>query len=643
MIRRFWRALRRRVADPVTPVAPAVETETAKADKPGINVYNVNVPPPPRPVEEIFQLPTPPKGVLPANKTSGGEVIAMDWSSDVASVWAWAMQGAFNEGIGFLGYPYLAQLTQRPEYRRISEIIAKEMSRKWIKVTATGKNKADKVKAMEDAMARFGVQELFRKAAEVDGFFGRSQIFVDTGHADNPDELRTPLIVDKRKIGKGDVKGFKVIEPLWTYPGVYNSDRPLRSDFYKPSMWYVQGDLVHSSRLLTLVMRELPDILKPAYQFGGLSMSQMAKPYVDNWLRTRQSVSDLLHSFSTMVLSTDLSTILQDGGAADQLIARATLFTQTRDNRGLMMTNKETEELTNVSTPLGTLDHLQAQSQEQMATPAGIPLVVLFGITPSGLNASSDGEIRTFYASISSDQERFFRPMLQVVFELIQLNEFGEIDPGLAFTFNPLWETPQTEIETNRKITAETDNIYINAGVVDPEEVRERLAGDDESPYHGLDLTKTVEAPAVALAEAAAQEPDPDDEDDDDAPPAQDAGFEESKHPRAGNGEFGAGGGGASEENGASKLQKLMAQVRAATAAREELAAALAAPGRPIRMRKGDGRTAMAGPDVSKPGGFRVTRFDADGEPNGHVEYPDLETAINEALREGYEPAARRG
>ncbi|MGF6605041.1 hypothetical protein P3T23_009802, partial [Paraburkholderia sp. GAS448] len=48
-------------------------------------------------------------------------------------------------------------------------------------------------------------------------------------------------------------------------------------------------------------------MLKPAYAFGCLSLSQIAKPYVDNWLRTRQSVSDLLHSFSTMVLKTNLA------------------------------------------------------------------------------------------------------------------------------------------------------------------------------------------------------------------------------------------------------------------------------------------------------------------------------------------------
>lgn len=462
-----------------------------------------------------FVMPEPPRGVLPRKASRRSEVLAMDYAPQIASLYSWAMQGAFQEGIGFLGYPYLAQLTQRAEYRRISEIIAKEMTRKWIKVTATGKGKSDKVKKMEEALEKFRVQDVFHKAAETDGFFGRAQIYIDIGVDYDSRDAITPLIIDKAKIGEGQLKGLRNVEPLWTYPGPYNSDNPLNPKFYKPQSWYVQGRQVHATRLPTLVMRELPDILKPAYAFGGLSMSQMAKPYVDNWLRTRQSVSDLLHSFSTMVLNTDLGDIL-NGGAADQLINRAMLFNQTRDNRGLMIMDKEREELTNVSTPLGTLDALQAQSQEQMASVAGVPLVILLGITPSGLNASSDGEIRTFYASIAADQQKFFKPILKRIFDIIQLSEFGVIDPGLSFAFVPLWEVEEKDRKENENKQAQTDDIYIAAGVVDPQEVRERLASDDESPYHGLDPNITVEPPAVALAAAAAKEPDPDDEDDTD-------------------------------------------------------------------------------------------------------------------------------
>ncbi len=415
-----------------------------------------------------------------------GARMAMDSAASVASdVYAWAAAGAFSEGLGFLGYAYLSELSQRPEYRRVSEIWASEATRKWVKLTGT----PERVTVLEEAMKKHGIRELFREVSEQDGFFGRSQIFIDLGDDMNSAELSKPLLA-AAKIKKNGIRGFKAIEPFWSYPGQYESNNPLAPDFYRPQTWYVMAATVHHTRLLTIVGREMPDMLKPAYSFGGLSLSQMIKPYVDNWLRTRQSVSDLIHSFSTMVLATDMAQVL-GGGAAGGLIKRLQLFNQTRDNRGVFAINKESEELQNISTPLGTLDELQAQSQEQIASVSGIPLVILLGVTPSGLNASSDGEVRTFYATIKAYQERVFRKPLTKIIELVQLDLDGKIDPDIGFEFIDLWEVPEAEKAAARKSDADIDVAYIGAGVVDAEEVRARVTKDEESPYFGMDLDKT--------------------------------------------------------------------------------------------------------------------------------------------------------
>jgi hypothetical protein len=50
------------------------------------------------------------------------------------------------------------------------------------------------------------------------------------------------------------------------------------------------------------------------------------------------------------------------------------------------------------------------------------------------------------------------------------------------------------------------------------------------------------------------------------------------------------------------------------------------------------GRTALAGPDASKHGGYRITWFDHSGHPIGHGERPNLREAILEALKEGFTP-----
>lgn len=391
----------------------------------------------------------------------------------------------FAEGLGFLGFPYLSELTQRPEYRHVAGIWAAESTRKWISL----KGPDEKVSRLTERLKELDIRGKFRELIEHDGFFGRAHLYVDVERVSrNSRELSKPLLLDPGKIGKGGLKGFKVVEPMWCYPGPYNSSSPLHPDYYRPRSWYVMGDEVHRSRLLTFAGRELPDLLKPAYVFAGLSLSQMIKPYVDNWLDARQSVAGMLRSFSTMVLGTDMDQIL-GGGGAETLLKRAQLFSNNRDNQGLFIIDKDGETLTNVSAPLSSLDKLQAQAQEHIASVSGIPLVVLLGVTPSGLNASSDGEMRAFYDKVMAMNERCVRAPLTTVLSIIQLDEYGAVDPSITFEFEPLYELSEAEQATVRKTDADTDAVYISSGVVSPDEVRSRIADDPATHWHGSSLT----------------------------------------------------------------------------------------------------------------------------------------------------------
>ena len=153
-----------------------------------------------------------------------------------------------------------------------------------------------------------------------------------------------------------------------------------------------------------------------------------------------------------------------------------------------MMVNKDSEDLKNVTMPLGTLDHLQAQAQEHMSAVTGIPLVVLLGITPSGLNASSEGEMQAFYAWVESQQATLFGPPLDKLLAIIQLSLFGEVDPEIGYVFEPLRVMSAKEVAEVRKIEADTDAVLIGSSVIDPHESRVRLASDPDSAYAALDL-----------------------------------------------------------------------------------------------------------------------------------------------------------
>lgn len=430
------------------------------------------------------------------------------WAS---ATWLNAMTSVFAEGLVFPGYTYLAELAQRAEYRQFAEVIGTEMTRKWIKIMSSAtdddEDRTEKIKQLDDYLEKLKTRDVMQKVVEIDSYFGRAHIYIDIGDPNEEDKDRTAndrdeLITDigtghndvsKSKIGKHMLRRLKAVEPMWCYPTNYNSSNPLSTEWYEPTMWYVLGTRVHKSRLLKIISRPVPDILKPAYAFGGLSMSQMAKPYVDNWLNTRQSVADIIRAFSTWILSTDLSSLLE--GEGDQLFQRLDFFNLFRNNKGIMAINKETEEFNNVSAPLGTLDALQAQTQEHMAAVARIPIVKLLGIQPAGLNASSEGEIRAFYDWIHAVQEKVIRPPLTIIFNMAQLALWGEIDKDLSFKFVELWELDEAAMSSKRKTDADTDVALIQVGVISPEESRRRIASDPDTPYQNMDVDDLPEPP----------------------------------------------------------------------------------------------------------------------------------------------------
>ena len=474
----------------------------------------------------------PPAGVIPAGMESAA--IAMD-ATPYDYVNAIQSNGAY-----FVGYPVLVGLSQRPEHRKIVSTLAEEHTRKWIVLKYSGEIDAtEKLQALESAMKRYRLREVFKDAMEHDGFFGRGQIYIDvktpSGElaSDNPEEMGKLLAVDKAKIAKGSLVAFRAVEPVWTYTGQYQSTNPLAANYYRPESWYVMGKTVHASRMLTIISRPVADMLKPAYNFGGLPLTQLLDPYVNNWLRTRDSVSDLIHSFSTSILKTNMGAVLS-GEPDTSIYARADLFNRTRDNRGLIMLDNESEALEQINTPLSTLDALQAQSQEHMASISGIPLVKLLGTQPAGLNASSDGEIRVFYDTIAASQQDNLRPLIKKALDIIQLSEFGEIDPGIDFDFLPLYQMDEAQQATIRKTEADTDAVYIQSGVLDPSEVRQRLASDPDSRYDGLDPDAVPDAPDMGV-----EAPDDENEAEGANPFAADSGeWDEGSHPRDKRGRF---------------------------------------------------------------------------------------------------------
>jgi uncharacterized protein len=600
-------------AEPKTDVSSAIDPRAWVMMLPQIEEisrqYAVNKTRRDMPEQNPFRLPEFPKSALPPERlgTMAMDNALMSNLSSSANGWlaGESIGGLSGEGLLFLGYTYLSELAQRPEYRVMSETIADDATRRWIgfdvigdekkqkedrdkdpagyderladpderKKRVAAANKTDRVKALEDDQLRLEVKIRYYEACRNGGFFGRTHLFHDirTNAADNwedpnLEELKTPIgnsrdATSKIKVPIGSFKELKTIEPIWCYPLMYNAMYPWRKDWYNPQVWYVMGQEIHGTRLQTFIPHPVPDMLKPAYAFGGLSLSQMAKPYVDRWLTTVTSVNQLIHSFSVMVLMTDLSTLMQPGNAGP-LLARVAMFNMLRDNQGTFVVNKASEDFKNVSATLSGLSDLQAQSQEHMCAVNRIPLVKFTGITPHGLNASSESEIEVYDDTIAGYQARVLDPNLRRTINFEMLSLWGEIDSEITHRFEQLRPMTQKEKGEKEKHDAERHGLYVDMGAFDPAEIRKIAINDKELPYTGLDPDDVPE-----LAAEVEEGGDPNDPpggrpkkpagekieepgggaNDADLPFASDADFQESDHPRAPDGKFGSGGGSSSK------------------------------------------------------------------------------------------------
>lgn len=440
----------------------------------------------------------PPRGV----RGAGAAALAMDEGLGAYASAQYGMVSSFVEqGLAFKGYPTLAAMMLRAEFRKPVEIIAREATRAWIRfrcngVQADAAQTAARLRAVEVEFLRLHVRDVVRRQIVHGLGFGVGHIWVGLrGVPLNDAGQAVPLCPTPHGMARGQLERLVNIDPIWTTPNSYNADNPLRADYYRPADWWVQGVLVNSSRLLSVVPFEVPDILKPAFNFGGLALPQMLETYVHNFLRTRQSVSDMVSNFATKILKTDMSGTMQsDTGVqyadidAQSVTARVAAMNAWQSNNGTFVLDRESEDFDIKSAPLSGLAELQAQSQEFMAGIPGIPLVKLFGIQPQGLNASSQGEIRVFYDEIAAFQEAHMAPVLRALFHLVQLNLWGRIDPDLDFEFVPLWQMSEQEAAAVEKTKTDMDTANILSGKITPHEARAREAADAQSLYRTAGL-----------------------------------------------------------------------------------------------------------------------------------------------------------
>jgi uncharacterized protein len=102
----------------------------------------------------------------------------------------------------------------------------------------------------------------------------------------------------------------------------------------------------------------------------------------------------------------------------------------------------------------------------RLAAAARMPVSLLMGQAPAGMNATGESDTRFFYDHVCAEQEAL-KPKLEGLVKILA----GDEDIRVSIDFPALWQMTDREKAELRRMEAETDRIYLQEGVLLPEEV----------------------------------------------------------------------------------------------------------------------------------------------------------------------------
>jgi hypothetical protein len=112
----------------------------------------------------------------------------------------------------------------------------------------------------------------------------------------------------------------------------------------------------------------------------------------------------------------------------------------------------------------------------------GYPITRLFGVSPAGMNATGESDMRNYYDKVRSRQQRVLKPMLLRVVQII--SEWQKL-PEPFIEFRPLKQMSEKEQAELEKLQADKDQAvantyktYIDMGAMEPYEARYLQFGD---------------------------------------------------------------------------------------------------------------------------------------------------------------------
>lgn len=344
--------------------------------------------------------------------------------------------------------------------------------------------------------------DLFGKVNKADKMrrtFGGSAILLGVNDGGDLEQLREPLrpeavqsvdalsVLDARELIALDYEN-NVLSPEFGLPTRYQMiPRLLGTSLAKTS--FVE---VHASRVVRFsgAWAKREDLL--SRQGWGMSTLDVVWRSIRDFDSVYDSGAHLALDFSQAIFKLQG---LRAALAADKeqlIVRRFQLMDTARSVLRAILLDADGEDFERKATPMTGFPELMDRFANRVAAAARMPVALLMGQAPAGLNATGAADTRFFYDQIAAHQTRELQPQVERILAIkMQAKDSptgGKLPERWCVEWPALWQLDDTQNADVRAKLATADAAMIDRGVVSAAEVRASRYSPD-----GLAMDITVD------------------------------------------------------------------------------------------------------------------------------------------------------
>jgi phage-related protein (TIGR01555 family) len=250
------------------------------------------------------------------------------------------------------------------------------------------------------------------------------------------------------------------------------------------------GAIIHESRIIVFDGVRTADIEKTANRGWGYSVFQAPYDVLRDFGIGWAGASMLLQEASQAVYGVkDLAQTLASVQGEERLRKRFRMIEMGRSIARAMVIDKE-ETFERKATSFTGLPELLDRFCNRLSAATRIPVTVLMGQAPAGLNATGEADIRTWNATCTNWRKNSLEPAMERLCQLFLIEAAQGKEPeNWSIKYPPIYQATPQEQATVEKLVADKDAFYIQWGVLTPEEVAtSRYAEEGWSAETQIDL-----------------------------------------------------------------------------------------------------------------------------------------------------------